>query len=164
MSDLPALTEPAKWLGAQNWDEEQTGCHVVIYLGVSRITLKDGTLQKLRFECKEGGAVEWRFVFYTSDVDAETIGDLAVLKSHDLDIELTGPEIISAKQSRVDDVDKVTPIKGKKVAGKLGTDAEQAERQAEVLAKDPSQRGDWPFPNQAPATATTPEEAFAGGK
>lgn len=165
VSDLPALTEAAKWLGAQNWDEEQTGCTLVIYLGVSRIKLQDGTLQKLRFECKEGGAVEWRFVFYTSDVDAETIGELAVLKNHDLDIELTAPELISAKQANINAGEKVTPIKGAKGKGKgLGTDEDQAERQAKVLAQDPSQKGAWPFPNPdvVRGSPQTPEEALAG--
>lgn len=165
VSDLPALTEAAKWLGAQNWDEEQTGCTLVIHLGVSKIVLHDGTLQKLRFECKEGGAVEWRFVFYTADVDAETIGELGVLKNHDLDIELTAPELISAKQVKLEDADggKVTPIKGKRGKG-LGTDAEQAERQAQVLAQDKTQvvsQADWPFPGGGPKT---PEDALAAGK
>jgi len=160
VSDLPALTEAAKWLGAQNWDEEQTGCMLVIHLGVSKIVLHDGTLQKLRFECKEGGAVEWRFMFYTADVDAETIGELGVLKNHDLDIELTAPELISAKQGSIEAGEKVTPIKGKRGKG-LGTDADQAERQAKELAKDPTQKGDWPFPGEPPKT---PEEALAAGK
>lgn len=51
----------------------------------------------------------------------------------------------------------VTIKRGRKVKG-LGTDEEQAQRQAEVLAKDPSQA--WPFPN--PDKAQTPEEAFSG--
>ena len=168
VSDLAALTDAAKWLGAQQWAEEQTGCKLVIHLGVSKIALKDGTLQKLRFECKEGGAVDWRFVFYTAtDLDAETLGDLCVLKNHDLDIELTAPELISA-QKDVDDgagkdkPAKVTPIKAGKGKG-LGTDADQAQRQAEVLAKDPSQAaGAWPFPDPDKARAQTPEQAFAG--
>lgn len=161
VSDLPSLTEAAKWLGAQNWDEEQTGCTLVIYLGVSKIVLHDGTLKKLRFECAEGGAVNWTFSFWTSDVDSETIGELGVLKNHDLDIELTAPELISAKQANIEAGDKVTPIKGKRSKG-LGTDADQAERQAEVLAKDKTQvvsQADWPFPGGGPKT---PEDALAG--
>ena len=164
VSDLAALTEAANWLGAQQWAEEQTGCKLIVHLGVSKITLTDGTLQKLRFEPKEGGAVDWRFVFYTStDIDAETLGDLCVLKNHDLDIELTAPELISAKQKDIEEGKpaKVTPIKAGKGKG-LGTDADQAQRQAEVLAKDPSQKTDWPFPDPDKAKAQTPEEAFSG--
>lgn len=185
VSDLAALTEAAKWLGAQNWDEEQTGCKLVIHLGVSTITLTDGTLQKLHFAPKEGGAVDWRFVFYTStDIDAEVLGDLCVLKNHDVDIELTAPELISSKQKSIEE----PAVKDKKAAaapaspfvepasttvvtmkpsrkGKgLGTDEEQAARQAEVLANDPTQvvsKGDWPFPNPE-EKAQTPEQAFAG--
>lgn len=183
VSDLAALTEPANWLGAQQWAEEQTGCKLVIHLGVSTITLKDGTLQKLRFECKEGGAVDWRFVFYTAtDLDAETLGDLCVLKNHDLDIELTAPELISAQKDVEDGAGKgkgkstfaaapaspfadqpsstVVTIKPSRKGKGLGTDEEQAARQAEVLAKDPSQKGDWPFPD--PDKVQTPEEAFSG--
>lgn len=185
VSDLAALTEAAKWLGAQQWAEEQTGCQLVVHLGVSTITLKDGTLQKLRFEPKEGGAVDWRFVFYTStDIDAETLGDLCVLKNHDVDIELTGPEIISSKQKSIEEpagkekkstaapaspfIDQpsntVVTIKGRKGKGGLGTDEDQAARQAEVLAKDPTQvvsKDAWPFPNPE-EKAQTPEQAFAG--
>lgn len=85
-------------------------------------------------------------------------GELGVLKNHDLDIELTAPELISAKQGSIEAGEKVAPINGKRGKG-LGTDAEQAERQAEELAKDPTQKWDWPFPGGGPKT---PEEALAG--
>lgn len=53
----------------------------------------------------------------------------------------------------------VTIKRGRKGKG-LGTDEEQAARQAEVLAKDSSQA--WPFPDPDKAKAQTPEEAFSG--
>lgn len=55
----------------------------------------------------------------------------------------------------------VTIKRGRKGKGSgLGTDEEQAARQAEVLAKDSSQA--WPFPDPDKAKAQTPEEAFSG--
>lgn len=140
VSDMPELTTAAVMLGDLNLkeDAEQTGCKLVIHQGASgraNITLVDGTTTVKKISPKEGGAVEFTVVFYTaSDIDAETLGDLGVLKSHDLDIELTAPALISAQKSISEpDVSKVTSIKGK--ASKLGTDADQAKRQAEVLAE-----------------------------
>lgn len=165
VSEFPSLTPAAVMFGDLSPREgnEQTGCRLHIHVGATGyadIKLTDGTTTIKKISPKEGGAVEFFVMFYTSDVDAETLGELGVLKSHDLDIELTGPEIIS-KQGKIEDADggKVTPIKGKK-GGKLGTDEDQAARQAEVLAKDPTQtvsESDWPFPR-------TPEEALAAGK
>lgn len=121
ISHLEALTDAAKMLGAQRWADEQTGCTLVIYQGVNnKFTLKDGTIEKLKMEFKEGGAVEWTFRFYTADVDAETIGDIGVLKSHDMDIELTVPELISAKQK------PLAPAKPKKMTKDEAAAAAQA--------------------------------------
>lgn len=192
VSDLAQLTDEAKLLGSQSCGKwEQSGCTLRLYLGISGhqdITLRDGTVRKVNFACKEGGAVEWTFDVYTEDVDAETIGELGVLKNHDLDIELTAPELISAQKDVEDGAGKtkakaaaaikdkgeaaapaspfadtpnstVVTIKGRKGKG-LGTDEEQAARQAEVLAKDSSQA--WPFPDPDKAKAQTPEEAFSG--
>lgn len=163
ISDMPALTPAAEKIGPIGWEDEQTGCKLTIYRGATGdadIRLHEGTSKVKKITPREGGAVEFVITFYTSEVDAETLGELGVLKSHDLDIELQAPEMLSAKQGSIGG-DKVTPIKGSKKPGKLGTDAEQAERQAEVLGKDPSQRGDWPLPGSGPKT---PEEALAAGK
>lgn len=167
VSDFPSLTKAAVMLGDLSPKEgnEQTGCKLHIHVGATGhadIKLQDGTVTVKKISPKEGGAVDFHVVFYTSDVDAETMGELGVLKSHDLDIELTAPEIIS-KQTKIEDADggKVTPIKGKGKGKGLGTDAEQAERQAKELAKDPTQKGDWPFPGGGPKT---PEEALAACK
>jgi hypothetical protein len=146
---------------------EQTGCKLHIHVGATGhadIKLSDGTVTVKKISPKEGGAVDFHVVFYTADVDAETLGDLGVLKSHDLDVEIAAPEVANV-QVNLEDADggKVTPIKGKgKGKGKgLGTDEDQAQRQADVLAKDPSQaKGDWPFPGAD--GPQTPEAAFAG--
>lgn len=54
----------------------------------------------------------------------------------------------------------VVPITTKRRRKGIGTDAEQAERQAQVLAQDSTQVADWPFPGSGPKT---PEEALAAG-
>ena len=125
ISDMPTLTSEAENIGTLSWAPEQTGCKMAIYVGVSGdgdIRLKDGTVQIKKINPKEGGAVEFTISFYTADVDAETLGELGVLKSHELDIELTTPELISAKQQ-----DLVTPVK------KLTKDEQQAAAQKAFL-------------------------------
>lgn len=182
VSDLTALTEEAKGLGLKrSWSFEQTGCTLAIYLGVTLITLKDCTLQGIKYELKEGGGVDWVFTLYSStDVDGDVYAEVGVLKNHELDIELTAPELISAKQASIDDK-KVAPSKGgskKKITAAeaqqgiadameaadkpkgLGTDADQAARQEKVLAADPTMATSaplepggegWPFPTGANA-------------
>lgn len=140
ISDMPAMTSAAEKVGPFGWDDEQTGCKLNIYQGATGhgdIKLKDGTARVKKITPKEGGAVEYQVTFYVADVDAETLGELAVLKSLDLDIELTIPDMLSNKQKEIP-AGKVTPIKtGKKG---IGTDAEQAARQAEVLSQDPTMK------------------------
>jgi hypothetical protein len=106
VSDKPNLTAEASALGALHWEYEQTGCTLRIYNGVSGhgdIKLADGTVRKLKIDPKEGGTVDHYFQFYTADVDAETIGELGILKSLERDIELTAPEIISQQKDIEDD-------------------------------------------------------------
>lgn len=178
VSEFPSLTPAAVMLGDLSPKEgnEQTGCKLHIHVGATGhadIKLVDGTATVKKISPKEGGAVDFLVVFYTSDVDAEVLGELGVLKSHDLDIELAAPELISA-QKRIDGATTadgkgtvaanpgtVTPIKGKKLTGKLGTDADQAERQAKVLAEDDAKgKPVWPFPNAEPGS---PAAAFNDG-
>lgn len=109
VSDTPNLTEAAQALGALSWDYEQTGCTLVIYSGATghgNITLRDGTVRKMKIDPKEGGTVDHTFQFYSADVDAEVIGELAILKSLERDIELTAPEIISQQQQLGEDEDE----------------------------------------------------------
>lgn len=104
VSDLPQLTELGTKLGPIQWPDEQSGSKLMIYHGIGAHpawTLKDGTVRKIKCDAKEGGTVDVHWQFYTADVDAETIGELAVLKSHEVDLELTAPEIVS--QAQIDD-------------------------------------------------------------
>jgi hypothetical protein len=101
VSDLPDLTAAAKALGSIGWDYEQTGCKLKIYSGATghaNLTLKDGTVRKMKIDPQQGGTVDHYFQFYTADVDAETIGELGILKSLERDIEVTAPEIVSAQK------------------------------------------------------------------
>ena len=109
VSDLPALTQAAQKIGALGWDDEQTGCKLHIYQGATGhgdIKLKDGTVDKVKIEPHDGGTVDVFFDFYAADLDAETMGEIAVLHQHEMDIELTAPELVSKKQK---DIDPETP-------------------------------------------------------
>lgn len=106
VSDMPKLTDAAVALGALTWGGEQTGATIKIYQGVTGdedITLRDCTVRKVKFEPIEGGAVEWKFEAYTSDVDEHTIGALGVLKSLTRDIELTPAQPVDDQRDIEDD-------------------------------------------------------------
>lgn len=114
VSNVPSLTEPAMRLGRQSWDDEQTGSKLTIHQAVSKIVLRDCTVRKLDWENKEGGGVKYRFHVYTADVDEETLGALAVLKSHELDIELEAPEAHAQKEVTDPETPEEAFIKGSK--------------------------------------------------
>lgn len=147
VSDMPNLTDAASRIGTINWEYEQTGCTLRVYHGATGradIKLKDGTVKKVQLECNEGGTVDVYWQFYTANVDAETIGELGILKSLERDIELTAPEIISSKQKDLAEQPggTVTPIdalkKAEKEAGEQGKDEGKSDAA-------------WPFPNSAHA-------------
>lgn len=109
VTDLPQLTQNAVMTGAgiKLVEYEQTGCTLHIYRGTghpaSTITLRDGTVRKVEAKCLEGGTLHVWNVFYAANLDAETIGEIAVLKKHDIEIELTAPELISEHQADIED-------------------------------------------------------------
>lgn len=115
VTDLPQLTELGEKLGAIHWPDEQSGSKLLIYHGIGAApsyTLRDGTVRKVKCEPKEGGTVDVHWQFYTADIDAETIGELAVLKSHDVDLELSAPEVLQQsieEESPQDDEPEHTP-------------------------------------------------------
>jgi len=123
VSDLPQLTDAAVALGSLHWEEEQTGATLKIYEGVTGdrdITLSDCTVRKLKLDPREGGAVDWRLEVYTSDVDQDTIGALAVLKSLTRDIELTAAEAASQQRTLDDSDKKLTPAQALEKSVKSG--------------------------------------------
>lgn len=150
VSDMPFLSESMQKMGAQfDWEYEQTGCKTVIYRGTARdesnIKLKDGTVSKVRVTCMDGGTVHVRHCFYASDLDSETIGDIAVLKKQELEIELTAPELVSQQRSIEDGKKAKTPeqalaesVKGDAKASGKDTGAEKGKPAAKTAA---SRRG-----------------------
>lgn len=106
VSDMPVLTRAASRLGTLSWDDEQSGSAIVIYQGVTGdgdIKLSGGMVTIKKIEAHEGGAWDATVTYYVEDLDSDTLGALAVLKSHDVDIELTAPEVT---QRTLDDQDE----------------------------------------------------------
>lgn len=109
VSDMPALTRAASRLGTLSWDDEQTGSGLVIYQGISGdgdIRLKGGAVTVKKIEAHEGGAWDATVLYYTEDIDAETLGNLGVLKSHDVDIEITAAAVVQRSIEESDDTKK----------------------------------------------------------
>lgn len=95
VSPVSELTEAALALGAFNWGYEQTGCTFVIYRGVTGdkdVQLKDCTVKKVKITPHEGDAVDIEATVHAADLDEETMGAIAVLKQHEVEVELTLPE------------------------------------------------------------------------
>lgn len=144
VSDLPQLTEAAKKIGAFGWADEQTGCKLVMYQGVSGqgdIKLKDGTVDKVKIDPHDGGTTDVFFDYYAADLDAETMGEIAVLHQHELDIELLAPEIISAQKS-LPSGDSAAPQTPEKAL------ADQVKKDEKAAGKGPA---------KAPAAANKPQ-------
>jgi hypothetical protein len=123
VSDLPQLTDAAKRIGDIDWEDEQTGCRLIVHRAVSNIDLKDCTVDKIKLCPHEGGAVDVLFNVYAADLDAETLGELAVLHQHEVDIELTLPEVLQQKveEKAEKKTGKQTPAQA--LAAQLGQDA-----------------------------------------
>lgn len=146
ITDLPHLTALATSLGAViNAEYEQTGCTLIVHRGTGRddsaIKLTSGTTSKLRAVCHDGGTVDVTFRHYVSDVDAEIMGEIAVLKKHDIEFELTMPEVVT-KQQELDE----------KPAGEEKTPES-------ALAQSVGGEVTWPFPMPAADPKKTPLEA-----
>lgn len=146
ITDMPALTPAAVKLGAFSWREEQTGCVLVVHQGVTgdmTIKLRDGTRSIQKVAPKEGGTVDVTFDYDATDLDADTMGHLAVLKNHEPDIELTAPKIM--RQAKLEQAkengpqekpagDPVTPEKA------LAAALQQQHEGKEVTAKPPPRK------------------------
>lgn len=96
VTDLPQLRQAGVRLGALHWTDEQTGCKLVIDYGMggdSNITLKDCKVDNFKLVPKDGGTTQVFFTLFSTDVDRETLGDVGMLHQHEVQIELTAPEI-----------------------------------------------------------------------
>ncbi|MEO8391180.1 hypothetical protein [Polaromonas sp.] len=115
VSDMPQLREAGSKLGELHWKDEQTGSTLHIYQGVTgdgNIKLRDGKVHGFKLVPKEGGTTQVFFTFFTTDVDAEILGELAVLHQHDIDIELSAPEIVKDKPLLPDEPQEPTGAPG----------------------------------------------------
>ena len=142
--------------------------------GEQNLRLKTCDIKTFRIRPIEGGSVEVKFTVQCADgIDERIVGKLSMLQQSEISITLEGPEIVepaNVKPRRK----KTTAVEAQKgiadameaaakPAGGLGTDADQAARQAAVLAQDPTMAAGaplapggegWPFPTGAnPAVA-----------
>lgn len=94
VSDLPNLRFPK--LSPLAWDTEQTGMGLTIDYGLggaSNLELSDCTANAFKIAPKEGGTCEVSFRIQRSDLDEKTLGKLATLVQHDVEITLAAPEV-----------------------------------------------------------------------
>ncbi len=101
VTDMPQLRQAGVKLGELNWKDEQTGSKLVIYQGVTGhadIRLKDGKIHAFKLVPKEGGTTQVFFTAFFTDLDAETLGALAVLHQKEVEIELEGPDLAQERQ------------------------------------------------------------------
>lgn len=116
VSDLPQLRPAGEKLGELNWKDEQTGSKLHIYQGVTGdgdIKLKDGKVHAFKLVPKDGGTTQVFFTFFATDIDAETLGALAVLHQHEVEIELEAPEVVDKQTNLDDSKGEVTGTPGK---------------------------------------------------
>lgn len=154
------------------WDLEIMGATLSIHYGAGKpIVLSLCKVKDFRVTPLEGGTVEIAFkLSCAANIDEKILGKLGIMSGTDIEVTLIEPKAEGAAPPLTETPfkeppasGKVTPIKATK-KGSLGTDAEQAQRQAEVLAQDKSQapEGGWPFPTLGDSPKT-PEEALAAG-
>lgn len=87
---------------------EQTGVNFIVYRGVSKIDLKDCKVTKVKLTFLEDEVVDVEWKVNTGVLDEETLGSLAALKQHELDVEQLLPEVL--KEDLAGKVDEQTPI------------------------------------------------------
>ena len=114
LEGVPAKTEltPAGVaLRVLHWQYEQTGCKFIVHEGVSKVVLKDCTVKKqLKLTAMEGDAVDIEFSVFANDVDEETMGALGVRKMHEIEAELTLPEVLQQQLPEGQPLAQDTPI------------------------------------------------------
>lgn len=97
VSDMPNLTTFGQKLGQFGWDLELTGYTCTIDQGLgdkkSNIELADCKLSMFKVQPKEGGSVVIKLRIESPDVKEKTHGKLALLKTREVPITLTAPEV-----------------------------------------------------------------------
>lgn len=139
--------------------------------GEQNLRLKTCDIKTFKISPIEGGSVEIKFTVQCADgIDERIVGKLSMLQQSEISITLEGPEIVEpvavkprkkkttaaeAQKGIADAMEQAQPpVNG------LGTDADQAARQEQELAKDPTMAAGaplapggegWPFPTGANA-------------
>lgn len=167
---FPHLDYPVKY------DSMLTGYTLTVDYGrggEQNLRLKTCDIKTFKISPIEGGSVEVKFTVQCADgIDERIVGKLSMLQQSEISITLEGPEIVEpatvkprrkkttaaeAQQGIADAMEAADKPKG------LGTDADQAARQADVLAQDPTMAAGaplapggegWPFPMGEKAVVT----------
>lgn len=93
ISDMPVLREPGVKLGALHWEDELTGCTLIVDRAIDPIVVKDCKVSKFKIAPKDGGSVQVFFTITTGEIDRETAGELLLLNKTDILFELTAPQV-----------------------------------------------------------------------
>ena len=97
VSDLPDLTTIGAKVGALNWEAEFTGYRLTVDQGLggklSNLEVDEGTVSNIRIKPKSGGTFQLKCDFESPNVSEATFGRLAKLKSREIDITMTAPEV-----------------------------------------------------------------------
>lgn len=109
VSPVMELTEEAVQATTHDLNYEQTGCTFILYLGVTKVVLKDCKVNKVQLKFNESEAVDVSFNVVTGALDEETLGKIAALKQHEVDVELVLPEPLQ-QDIGGSQVDQQTPL------------------------------------------------------
>lgn len=97
VSDLPDLTSIGAKVGVLNWEAEFTGYRLLVDQGLggkkSNLEVDEGTISNIRIKPKNGGTFQLKCDFESPNVSETTFGRLAKLKSREIEITLTAPEV-----------------------------------------------------------------------
>lgn len=99
VSDMPNLSGIGSHVKAIKWDTELTGYRLEIDHGTggkSNIVIDECVLAAFRIQPQEGGTVELKFNCESSNVSGAIWSKLAKLKSCDVDLTLTAPDVAQA--------------------------------------------------------------------
>jgi len=112
VSDMPNLSPAGAKLGALKWRHELTGYDLVVDLGMgtkrSNLEIADCVLSGWKITPKEGGSVLVKVNIESANISEAGFGKLAKLKSREINILLTPPEV-DQRDVEDDDVPAVTP-------------------------------------------------------
>lgn len=129
VSDLPNLTVIGQNVGTLDWHQKLTGYTLALRYGIGR---KESAIESdgcevlhLRVTPKEGGTIDVRFSVEAPNVGARHWGNLATLKSREVDLALLAPDP-SSQRDVEEDADAAPAGKSRKQ--REGAEANQPKR------------------------------------